>query len=44
MTFLEYYNQELNYYMISSSYDDDDNISYDDDSSYEYDIDYTTQE
>lgn len=43
MTFLEYYNQELNYYMISSSYDDD-NISYDDDSSYEYDIDYTTQE
>ena len=43
MTFLEYYNQELNYYMISSSYDDD-NISYDYDSSYEYDIDYTTQE
>jgi hypothetical protein len=43
MTFLEYYNQELNYYMISLSYDDD-NISYDDDSSYEYDIDYTTQE
>jgi hypothetical protein len=44
MTFLEYYNQELNYYhMISLSYDNDD-ISYDDDSSYEYDIDYTTQE
>ena len=43
MTFLEYYNQELNYYMISSSYDDY-SISYDDDSSYEYDIDYTTQE
>lgn len=42
MTFLEYYNQELNYYHILS-YDNDD-ISYDDDSSYEYDIDYTTQE